>query len=667
MLGMKIKEFKRLLGSAVVWASFWGIVWGLWQSDAVILSSLHDLASWPFLSWVAMAMVMFWACFLMILIYGLVCWILGVGIVMGWFGKVKDEEWWGWLSGVGLAVIVLSFLLSRFGRILGKSILVFLVLFVISALLGAIVSWGFNMIVKVLVGTRQKRKLELYVKIFSISVLALLSVVMSFLGVQIYGRISSGSVGMEKGVDNRGSGKNIIFLTVDAWRVDNFSHELTPKLWKWGEQGVVFKEAYTPSPWTLPSFSSIMTGMSPGELGVSTDDLGMEQIKFSTGKLPGDVETFADQLRMEGYITQSLLTNELLSARRGFDQGFDGFIQLEQRRPYQWQFHAKDMVVLSWARKLPVVGKWVKVSWEEMVGWASDKEFETNAKQVRLLNRRWVNSVKGRPVFLWVHLIDPHFPYAPPKNYMPEVAPSERARQKKMMDIQSFKLQNVRWRDVDKEMFYELYQAENKYVDDELSRIINKLEQGGLLDNAVVILSSDHGEEFWDHGGLRHGKTLYEEVVRVPLVVRSYGESEIDKGLEEVSGKPVSLLNLMPTVLDLVGLEESDNSWFRQERRDIWLEGNGVGPYLKAIRSGDWKLIIALEPGSSDPWNELVSVELYNLRNDPGEENNVANIYPTVREKLLDKIRQRVEYNEKVFDRLEKDISRDDLGDVVGY
>jgi arylsulfatase A-like enzyme len=225
---------------------------------------------------------------------------------------------------------------------------------------------------------------------------------------------------------------------------------------------------------------------------------------------------------------------------------------------------------------------------------------------------KWFEEVEGRDAFLMVHFMDPHLPYREPKRYRslwakepPETLGEEFHRN----TVLRYRLEAS-----DREYVVDRYDGSIRYVDDEVGRLLE-----GLEEDDIVIFFSDHGEEFWEHGGFEHGHTLYDEVIRVPLVVRAPGlaPSRVEA--------PVSLLDLAPTVLDLLGYEVGD------------VDGLSLVPAM----TGDKEALAALagrdlafgRPLYGDArWGTLRSHQkytttrgreyLYELATDPGETRN---------------------------------------------
>ncbi len=282
----------------------------------------------------------------------------------------------------------------------------------------------------------------------------------------------------------------VVFLTdtLRADRVSAYGHhrETTPVFDELARRGFLFTNAYAPSPWTRPSVASLFTGQYPQRHGV----------QMRHDKLPAAIPTLAERLRQQGMRTICVTTNPHVTRTWGMTRGFDRVIEM---MPNQHKLKAGNGALLVHRR----------------------------VKQL-------IPSLEA-PFFLYVHLIDPHWPYEPPE-----------------VDLRAI---GVR-RPTDEERL--LYQGEIHFADRYVGRMMDDLDAAGHLDTSVVVMTSDHGEELWDHGLLGHGKTVYQEVVRVPLALHLPPATErhvlAGRKARRVIDDNVSLVDLMPTLLNFYDL-----------------------------------------------------------------------------------------------------------------
>jgi arylsulfatase A-like enzyme len=204
--------------------------------------------------------------------------------------------------------------------------------------------------------------------------------------------------------------------------------------------------------------------------------------------IPGDVRLLSQALKEHGYATSAVVTNVNVLPIWGFERGFDSFVDLEAKK----SLGTADRVVDELARQLP--------------------ELASNA-----------------PFFLYAHLLDPHHPYAPPAPFDTKFRGESGAKLQANIDA---------------------YDGEIAFGDAQLERFLGLLKANDVHDDTLFVFVSDHGEEFHEHGGVQHGHTLYDEVVRVPLIVRFPGGAHAGRRVAE----PVSLIDVVPTVLAALGL-----------------------------------------------------------------------------------------------------------------
>lgn len=395
---------------------------------------------------------------------------------------------------------------------------------------------------------------------------------------------------------------DVVVFVIDTLRADRlgaygFPRPTSPAIDALAKQGVLFEDASAPAPWTLPSVVSMMTSMFPCEHGVRVDG---ERIR--EGVVP-----LAQHLQRAGYETVSFVANGYAGKASGLDRGFD--------RP------------------------------------------STIAKLSDQTVRRWLNPKDDRPFFLYIHEIRPHDPY------QAEIATigvemtvplSERRRVNQRLqgyreltkvdfdagrtpgttDNAAEQASAMAWLAERRTLIETLYAAEIRAADTVVGEIIQVLRELGRWENTLFILTSDHGEEFDEHGGWQHDQSVYEELLRVPLIVRFPHDASAGRRV----AAPVSLVDLSKTVLGHLGLtpeEEtpSGRSWLpllqatappgagrvvaerHNEKKYFGPTHGRRGDRNVAIRDGAWKAIWNVGPDT---------VELYDLKQDPRERSELA-------------------------------------------
>ena len=294
---------------------------------------------------------------------------------------------------------------------------------------------------------------------------------------------------------------DVVVILVDTLRVDRLgcygsSRGLTPAIDALAARGVAFRNAYAASSWTKPSIASLFTSRYPHDHGVAHPD----------SLLANDEQTLAEGFHDAGYATGAFTANPLLDPKFGFAQGFDAY----------------DAPKLRW--KASEVRKRVSV-WLATV---------------------WARRGPRPPIFLYVHYMEPHSPYlGTPKLaelFGPDALLSLPDVNRRLSNAAASPLSVA-----ERERMERVYDAEVAEVDAQIASLQNLFKLYGLVDPIFVVLA-DHGEEFWDHGGMLHGQTLYEEVIHVPLVVVEPGATT-----GEVTDT-VSLRDVAPSLLDLAGI-----------------------------------------------------------------------------------------------------------------
>jgi len=388
--------------------------------------------------------------------------------------------------------------------------------------------------------------------------------------------------------------ETIILVMIDTLRADSLgaygsTRGLTPNLDEFAGHAVVFENAYGTSSWTRPSVASMLTGRYPtSHTAVNKLDALPEDALLVT-EILGSARTAW---------SFGITTNAIISANFGFAQGFDryGPIKGAERRRYP-----EDRIGL-------VPGSIV-----------SDKAVSLFADQQR--------GAAGI-TFAFIQYIDPHDPYYPNPEFMKKPAPDGEYSGSRH-DIRRMVAEGANaWTEENIARLRYLYDGEVAYADHAFGKLVSGLRHLGLYDGALIIVASDHGEAFWEHGVRGHGKTLYEEEIRVPLMVRLPGA-----GSQAVSRteQPVSIVDITPTILDALRIEPAAEI----EGRSLLplINGDARGGRsnhvfaelhflenvsLQMVRHGPLKLIATYRHDQNK-----ATLELFDLSADPGEMNNL--------------------------------------------
>jgi arylsulfatase A-like enzyme len=395
---------------------------------------------------------------------------------------------------------------------------------------------------------------------------------------------------------------SLLLISIDTARADHFAaygypRDTSPNLVALAAEGARFEQAYAPTATTAPSHATLLTALDP---------IGHHVFKNGV-VLSSKHVTLAQILEKHGYRTGAFVSSYVLAPRFGLNRGFADY-----EAPGA---SSRALQPRSARAKAPTLYRIANETTERALVWLE------------------AAAGGGQPFFLFLHYFDPHHPYWPPEpfrgRYLDEL-PSER-----------------RTRD---EAFVELYDAELAFIDHQLGLLIDALEAHGIANDTVVVFTADHGEGLGEHGWKGHGLFLYEEAVRVPLVMR--WPERIGPGL--VFEEPVGIVDLVPSLLDLMGVDlgamhfhglslapallgrsglDPERPIFLQRRR---YESKEVGAHPVqgdqfAVRVGRWKYIEALDESSR---------ELYDLDADPAELEDIVERHPEQAAALAARLRE---------------------------
>ena len=405
---------------------------------------------------------------------------------------------------------------------------------------------------------------------------------------------------------------NVLLLILDTARamsmsVDGFNRPTTPVLEEFARGGVNFVQALSPTSWTLPSHASMFTGYLPHQMssGLKTplDD-----------KFP----TLAEELSRRGYATGGFAANlHYVSRDFGLARGFS---------------HFSDYVISPGELFLnSSIGRYLSVrpGFRKLIGFY-DILGRKNAARVDGDLLSWLDGRKdGRPFFAFVNYYDVHEPYFPPAEFDRKFASA--VKRKPYQTDQSIRgarmVGKLRMKPAEMEREHEAYMGAMNYLDTEIGRLLAELKRRGLLENTIVIVAGDHGEQFGEHGYFVHGNSLYSPVMRVPLII-SYSRS-VPQG-RTVSSR-LNLRDLPATIFDLTGTTP-ERPFPGQSLRRFWdsTATPADQPMLfEVVTTG--KPIGAVETLRSVVWgadtymrHESGKEEAYDLDQDPGELHNLA-------------------------------------------
>ena len=378
--------------------------------------------------------------------------------------------------------------------------------------------------------------------------------------------------------------RNVIVYLTDTLRADKLrpyrpsTRVRTPHLDAWTRSAALLTRGHGQENWTKPSVATLLSGLYPWEHHATTEE----------AVVPNDVDLISERLGREGFYTGAFIANGFCSDRFGFQQGWRTFRNyVRQGLRNQAEFVAHD--VLDWLDHRP----------------------------------------DDQPFFLYVHTVDPHVPYMPPSaelamyDPLPYTGIVDFNRDRELLE--HVKAGSLTLNERDREHLQALYDGEISYHDTHFGGIVDGLQSRGLADDTMVVFTADHGEEFWDHGSVGHGHSVFEELIHVPLIVRIPGVTDGSSEGARVDDV-VGLVDVLPTIYETLGrpipTDLSGQSFLPQLRGESsdapraavtgFMEG------WRAINVGRIKLVQRTER----------NVTMFDTTADPGELTDLAPTHP---------------------------------------
>ena len=367
---------------------------------------------------------------------------------------------------------------------------------------------------------------------------------------------------------------NVVIVLSDTLRRDHLSHSgydrlTSPNLDAFAADATLYTNAFAQSPSTKPSVTSLFTSLYPSQ----------HQVISNKDAVPNSYVMLAEILKTHGHATAAFVENTVIGAQFGFSQGFD-----------DWTF-------------------------DDTRHFRTDQTMDEFDESIL----SWLSAKRDDPFFLYVHYIDPHSPYDPPRPWRRKFHQESGGRARRV----------------------NRYDEEISYVDHRIGRVLDQLDSLGLRDNTLVIFLSDHGEGFREHGLYEHSYSVYAELINIPLVIRYPGGSA-PRRIEDFVGH----VDLLPTILDVVGVNREDlplegRSLVREDSQEpqVGVDAAVVSEHLRAngpqraIMRGDRKLIHDIETDR---------LHLYDLKGDPLDAHALAGVEDQLAPNLHRELVQRV-------------------------
>lgn len=445
---------------------------------------------------------------------------------------------------------------------------------------------------------------------------------------------------------------NVILITIDCLRADHlgssgYVKKLTTNLDEFAEKGVLFSHAFSYGPNTPTSVPPMLTSSpflpyyyafyetknAPMKLHE-----GLERYKKLITSLFKYKSTIAGALREHGYQTATFHSNPLLSRYYGFGAGFSYFddsFSTSGIRKYS-EMREKIKVILSSSKRLTnLAGRVYYLIYRNEVPY--ERAEAINKKAIS-----WLRSKENEKFFLWLHYMDTHVPYKPIKDFRPPISSV------KMSALNRKILNDENISEGEMNQIIELYDGSIKYVDHAIKHLLDELDAMKILEDTIVVITADHGEEFKDHGNLYHTPTkLYDELIHVPLIIYN---SEFHG---TVIDEPVSLIDIAPTIMSMLDLPNVKTFQGRslipiiKGKKSYGIISQGMGSQglddnlkmIVAYRTKRWKYILDTVRNRK---------ELYDMKRDPKETKNLYEVERDVAKELESRTMELISYQQKM-------------------
>jgi arylsulfatase A-like enzyme len=446
---------------------------------------------------------------------------------------------------------------------------------------------------------------------------------------------------------------NIVLVTAAGLRPDHlgaygYDPSISPSIDALAQRGLRFDQALAQASWTQPSLASLVTSLYPSQLGITCQAAISCQPHLDEQRA-----TLAETLEEAGYHTAAYLSSPWLTAELGFDQGFEAFETTRAEQPFD-QGPTRERA-LGWLVGCPentAACRLLTSGHERLFDPPLPQDWGGDSINSRV--NRFLEHHDGERFFLWVHYSEALPPYnlEPPFRPLPEgplASPEAMLKGMGYWRLGDAFAPREKLMPLDVDGLAALYDGEVHRLDRLVGGLAGQLEARGLTEQTLVVVTSDHGQEFMEHGLYTYGHTLHQEVLRVPLIMAGPGIAA-----PSVIDTPVALLDLAPTLIETAGASLPPEAEGQSlvpvlageplAGRPIYSESLYRAPQeLKAVQRDGYKLI--LNPTNGVSW-------LYNLEADPSEQEDVSDQQPQVLESMTSELLDWLEYMSESFRRL---------------
>ncbi|MBD3234429.1 MAG: sulfatase-like hydrolase/transferase [candidate division Zixibacteria bacterium] len=533
---------KSTLGGLIGFSSV-----GLIESLTVLSRNVETMWSLPFEA---------------MLLYGMVGFVIGAGCGVGFlaltrFKEFKDITYFTTVGTFSTSVAMLGIILYSWLPELGlnpltpKGLVVSLLIFALSAVLSSLIIFLLYKIASTIYKKPALTIFILYLVIFIVTGIVATALTESSYSFQDYNPKANSQLKQKP---------NVILIIIDCLRYDMISPNSdkadTPTISALADDGILFKNVIATSYWTRPTITSIMASRLPFDHGVLT----------YTTSLPENLRILPEELSDNGYRTVGISANPNIKPQTGFHRGFHEFrfekIPLPLFSRAVWLENYQHIL----AALLKVV-PWVRENYKSYM--SGDKLTESAI--------RWITEKGEDKFFMYLHYMEPHAPYYSHQNKGVNVKPREDA------DVSNL------------ERYLSLYKGEVEANDMYLNPLIEFLKKSQLYDNTMIMLTADHGEEFYEHYGWEHRGSPYEEIVHVPMIIKM----PYSKNAGTVNRALISEIDLAPSILGYLNfdipLTWAGNNFLSGDFSNeyVLIQGLNEGGTLRAMRTMNYKLSVS--------------------------------------------------------------------------
>jgi arylsulfatase A-like enzyme len=438
---------------------------------------------------------------------------------------------------------------------------------------------------------------------------------------------------------------NVVLVSIDSLRADHlaaygYARETSPHIDALAASGALFEHAFSTTSWTLPSHIALFTSMHDLVHGVIFHDRVLDPLRT----------TLPEVFHQHGYATAGFYSGPYLIPAFGFGRGFDTYVPC---------MDYLDPGALERTDFVPASHQ------------ASHADVTSPCLQDAVVS--WLDEAPARPFFLFLHMWDVHYDYIPPPEYARRFTDPDYDSPIDFTGFQRNPAINRQMNPRDLAHLIGLYDGEIAYTDHHLGQIVAHLDALGLRDNTLIVVTSDHGDAFFEHGLKGHQNDLYDEVLRIPLIFSWPGQVRPAQRYAE----QVSIIDVMPTVLGLVDLPTPPEALgrdlsplLRGERSpdaagstvfaELTLFGKNYDLNLRALRTPEYKAIVDIPaPGGGSPRSVV-----YDLGSDPGERRPVGADRPDLARTAARQLNEMMTWSEDYAHRLPRGGGGDGAPDI---